>query len=283
VPKFSLDLLLACLALAVAIVLYMLDKSGKSGPLINTGLLILLAVLLVFLALSILWIPSPTAWQVWRMALAVCTAVFIVSAFGIWTWPRPSTQTTAVSSPEPPAEGPPNESAGIEFHAHILSTPPAHPPNTILGGISWKQDYTDLRLDVINGSNPAQNLNIKITLDNDEGIAAVGQLSHFPAITIFPAQDKPYRDGRALAPTGLRMMTEQGIFPPDPFDEEDSTIRHAYRIHCDNLFPESTLRLIIAAPSEVPSTIHIVGSYETSGPDGLQTHPIDITQPVSKD
>ncbi len=197
--------------------------------------------------------------------------------------------TPEVNNPEPPAEGPPDELASVEFRSHILSPPPAHQLNTILGGITWREYYADLRLDITNGPIPIQNLDIKIALDNDQGIAALGQLSDFPAVTIFPAHDMlpGGRDGQPSAPTGLRIINEDGtVSPDDPFKED--SVQRAYRIHCDNVFPESTLRFIIASvpldetKTNLPQSIHIVGSYDTKGLNGLQTHPIEITRTFSQ-
>jgi hypothetical protein len=199
--------------------------------------------------------------------------------------------TTEVEAPAP-GEGPPEEEpAKIEFRTRILSPPPAHPPDTVLAGIAWKKSYADVRLDVINGVVPIHNLDLKVILDNGQGIAGLGQLSNFPSVAIFPTEERPPR-GPPGPVVGLRVITPEGIFPADPF-KEDSTVRYAYRIHCDNIFPESTLRFIVASVpfgswqtqnsmQEAPRSIHLSGSYDTNGLAGPQTHPIDTIEILSK-
>jgi hypothetical protein len=249
--------------LAIALILLVLGwKMSARGA----NLILLLAWLIlggcVFRLPGLISLPLIPRWL---STVGVSAAIGLAIYYTLWT------SVSAISTPE---------SANIKFFAHILSTPPAHPPDTILGGIVWEQHYTDLRLDIINGSTLVQNLNIKISLDNDHLIAAVAQLSNFPSVTIFPTQDSPH-DGRPNPPRGLRAKTEQGTFPADPYKE---VVCFTYRIHCDDVFPESTVRFVIAAPAELtsteaPSTIHIVGSYESAG----QNHAIDITHSISND
>jgi len=90
--KPSVELLLAILGLVLMVALYLLDKSGKSGPFLNLLLLILIAALLVFPALSIPWIQlaPETAIKVWRASLIICAILLAVTRFGIWTWPKPT-------------------------------------------------------------------------------------------------------------------------------------------------------------------------------------------------
>jgi hypothetical protein len=77
------------LGTAVAIALYMLDKSGKSSVPLNVVLLILMALLVLHPALSVPWIWSApdVAMKMWRACLVICVLVLGVSWFGIWTWP----------------------------------------------------------------------------------------------------------------------------------------------------------------------------------------------------
>jgi hypothetical protein len=200
----------------------------------------------------------------------------------------------------------------INFNVRTLALPPAHPQGEVVGGITWDTRDTDVRLDVVNGLAAIQNLDIKISVDGDKGIVAVGQLSNFQSITTFRT-DEPF-PGRPAPPTGLRIVNDDGtIFPADPY--KGRTVQYSYRIHCDNMLPESTIRFIVAlsslmGPSPVtvinlatdgslpppqapkgqtggevgpaaPLVMHITASYETRTADGRQSHSIDVKKPIS--
>lgn len=283
------DLALGCLLVVIA---YLMNQDWVHGLILFSWILMVVSVFRMQ--------PDQELVRRFLWTMLFGAAVGLLLYYTLWTRknPVPVAETSPALSnpishePEPPAEGPTEKPASVEFRAQILSPPPAHPLNTILGGITWQKNYTDLRLDITNGSIPIQNLNIKITLDNDQGIAALGQLSNFPSVTIFPTHDN-LPGGRPSAPAGLRIMNDDGTFSPDDPFKEDSTVQYAYGIHCDNVFPESTLRFIVASvpygsderktnPPQAPRTIHITGSYDTNGPKGLQTHPIEITENVSR-
>jgi hypothetical protein len=90
--KLSIELFLAFLGLVLMIVLYLLDKSGKSVPFLNIVLLTIIVAALLCLAWFIPWIwsPSQVALRVWRASLWSCILMLAVARFGIWTWPKPT-------------------------------------------------------------------------------------------------------------------------------------------------------------------------------------------------
>src|SRR5436305_3131140 len=79
---------------AMAIALYILDKSGKTSWPLNVGLLVLMTGLMLHPALSIPWVwePLDLAMKIWRVCLVTCAVVLGVSWFAIWTWPTSSQQ-----------------------------------------------------------------------------------------------------------------------------------------------------------------------------------------------
>lgn len=78
------------LGIVVALALYFLDKSGRNNAALSVILLTVLAGLLLHPALQVPWIwSSPDlAVRVWKVALATCFVILLVSGFGIWTWPK---------------------------------------------------------------------------------------------------------------------------------------------------------------------------------------------------
>ena len=91
--KLSIEFFVGLAAsVAVAVIIYFLDKSDKTSPLLNIGLLIVIAAALIYLAWHIPWIwsPSQVALRVWRASLCICIVLLAVAWFGIWTWPRPT-------------------------------------------------------------------------------------------------------------------------------------------------------------------------------------------------
>jgi hypothetical protein len=103
--RFSVEFILSA---ALAVVLYLLDKSERSSGLLNLILLLLLSALLIRLALSVpwLWAPQNFAMRVCRITLVTASIVLAIGLFGIWTWPRQNTskqpQATATASPSTP-------------------------------------------------------------------------------------------------------------------------------------------------------------------------------------
>src|SRR6267378_3256117 len=91
-PKMPVSIDLA-VAVIVAVVIYLLDKSGKSNAFLTTGLLILTAALFIdaVLQLPSLWAGPSRAVVVWRASSVIVLVVFCVARFGIWIWPEEAT------------------------------------------------------------------------------------------------------------------------------------------------------------------------------------------------
>jgi hypothetical protein len=79
-----------CVGAAMALVLYILDKSGKGNGGLAITLLILITAFLIHPALNIPWIwsGSDPAMKAWRVCAIVCFITLAVAWFGIWTWPE---------------------------------------------------------------------------------------------------------------------------------------------------------------------------------------------------
>jgi hypothetical protein len=92
----------------------------------------------------------------------------------------------------------------LTFNVHVLKDP--HPNGLSFGGISWREHYIDIRLDILNGPVQIQNLELLIVVDRlDETqraaiqsgadpmsipnvtIRQVGQLSQIPNVAVIPA------------------------------------------------------------------------------------------------
>jgi hypothetical protein len=181
----------------------------------------------------------------------------------------------------------------VKFDAYILPTDPPYAPETKIGGITWDKHYSDVRLDITNGPVLIQNVDLSIRLDIQ--IAAVGQISEFPGVTIFPADEMP-----AIWLEGTDEKGQPITVPivPTPSNMVGSVV---YRVHCDKLFSGATLHLVIAtvamnpmtakgempdqlfAPKRAPRKIQVKGTYETSGVDGIKRFPIEFSYTFSDD
>jgi hypothetical protein len=95
------------LGTAVAIAMYILDKSGKTSVPLNLILLVLMTVLILHPTLSIPWVwGTPIlAMKVWRICLLVSIVLLSVSWFGVWTWPK-SQEAAASAKPITPSTEP---------------------------------------------------------------------------------------------------------------------------------------------------------------------------------
>jgi hypothetical protein len=101
-----------CVGTAMALVLYVLDKSGKSNAYISSSFLIFIAGLLIHPALNIPWIWSPPnkAMKVWRASAVVGLIVMVVFWFGVWTWPEsPGPRSSASTQSNHAKTAPPSE------------------------------------------------------------------------------------------------------------------------------------------------------------------------------
>ena len=154
-----------------------------------------------------------------------------------------------------------------------------YPEGSITDDAPWGVTLAGVRLDVLNGDVPIQNLDFEIRLDkdvpiNETVIFEIYQLSKFPDVTSFPVEEPP--------PLGFKATDKDGKPRPIKVRRFSST----YRVHCANVIEKSRLRFFIAStvadkdgkPSDrLPQTIDIVGSYEAPGPTGVQKYPIKIS------
>lgn len=109
VPKVSFEIGLTIAATALGMVQYFLAKSGKSTPLADVLLLIAMAALFAWAALSIPWISSSPnkVVNLWRGAVVVLVIFLAIARFGIWTWPeRPARLSPVDASVTPPSPSP---------------------------------------------------------------------------------------------------------------------------------------------------------------------------------
>ena len=87
--KETLGIFLAIIGLAVAFVLYLIDKSGKSTPVITVILLLITAGLFIWaiLILPWVWTPQSSVLRIWRVSAVSCVVLLLVVRFAIWIWP----------------------------------------------------------------------------------------------------------------------------------------------------------------------------------------------------
>lgn len=238
---------------------------------------------LISLGLLVTWGPlysqlqrSRVKWPMLSTGIAAITGAVI---FGIVWWfffQRSSGLSPPVLDEKPT----------LEFSAYIQPSDSPYPDGLIIGGIPWKMQYVDVRLDISIGPRDIQNLDLLIGLDTS--IANVGQISQFPGITAFPATEMP--------PVWLEGANEKGDSIAIPVTPSPGMARiyTVYRVRGSSLFSNTALRLVIAsvslnpptaaggipqqlfAPRRAPRTIKIEGSFQTSEVDGLHNWPVDF-------
>ncbi len=149
-----------------------------------------------------------------------------------------------------------------------------YPTGTIIGGIPWNDRYSDVRLDFTVGSVAIRNLDFAVGLDTS--IAGIGQLSEFAGVTMFPG-------GPPTPVVSLEGTDEKGnpITIPVVKRPNSNEVAPVYRVHCDALYANTVLRLVIAsvalnqpdhgklpkqlfAPRKPPRAIQLKGTFETS-------------------
>ncbi len=155
-----------------------------------------------------------------------------------------------------------------------------YPPQTILGGIVWDDKYVDVRLDIGVGAVAIQNLDFEVALDTS--IAGIGQISQFAGVTSFP-------DGRQMPSVSLEGTDDKGepITVPLVPTQGLAQIAPRYRVHCNALYSNTALHLVIAsvalnqatqgrlpeqlfAPKRSPHLIKLKGTFEAASPIEFQ-------------
>jgi hypothetical protein len=158
-----------------------------------------------------------------------------------------------------------------------------YPTGTVIGGIPWQGNLIDVRLTVITGPMPIQNLDMHIKLNEGSeekvGIAAVNETSGIPCIFLgemipgVPSLGPDQLFGEVKTDKSGNRITE-----PAPVVQIVSPM---YRVQCQYVQKNSVLKLIIAAasigsdkkaPRRFPSTLTSFGSFETNGPTGIEVH-----------
>ena len=132
----------------------------------------------------------------------------------------------------------------------------------------------DVRLNISIGSLAVRNLDFEVTLDTS--IAGIGQISQFAGVTSFPyggempAISLEGKDNKGAAVT-VPLVPTQGL----------AQIAPRYRVHCDALYSNTVLHLIIAsialnqatqgrlperlfAPKRTPRVINLKGTFEAN-------------------
>ena len=178
-----------------------------------------------------------------------------------------------------------NHESQMAFTAYLQPDAP-YPAGIPIAGIIWREEYVDIRLDLVNGPTAAQSVDFSVQLDTS--IGGIGQLSQFPNITAFPDGSPP--------PAWLQGTDTQGkpfSLPMIPVPGTAS-IAPAYRVQCLSIFANATVHFVIAsiaiAPMEngqlpkqlfgarrPPRVIRIKGKYETKNAQDTETHPIDFS------
>ena len=138
----------------------------------------------------------------------------------------------------------PKQAPSITFRAHYELAPYPRPDGVVIGGIPWQKEYTDVRLDVVNGLAELQNLDVQIDLN--ASIVATGQISQFPGVTAFSAiegfdsvqvQIKD-ENGRRFSVPVVPNTATPGL--------KTSFVSSLYRLRCERLFTNSTVNLVVA-------------------------------------
>ncbi len=173
----------------------------------------------------------------------------------------------------------------VTFGAYLQPDEP-YIDGTLLAGIVWQKQFVDVRLDIVNGAVPIQNLDFLVGLDTS--VASVGQISQLPGITAFPANAPPaaWLQGTDLNgnPVSVPMTPAPGMMQTAP----------VYRVNCSAIFANTVIHLVIAsialnppengqlpkqlfAPRRSPEFIRVTGSYETDSGNSLQKHPVEFS------
>jgi hypothetical protein len=269
--RLSFDSYLGIGGIVLTIILLVLDKAGKlKGPVLLV-LLGVAAVMTLPLALGAPWMSdaSSAMLRFSRGMLLFFLVGLAYSLLAVWISGQPENipKANLVNiAPSPP---------DVKFDAYIQpgSNNP-YPPETIIGGITWDPNYVDVRLDIGAGPVPIQNLNFEVTLDTS--IAGVGQISQFNGVTSFPNSEAPsvslIGTDEAGNPVTMPIVPRKGL----------AQIAPVYRVHCDALYGNTVLHLVIAsialnpmkpggglpdrlfAPRRAPRLIELKGSYEAA-------------------
>jgi hypothetical protein len=257
-------------------------SSHKNWPIVVRWILSIAAViLLVFMALSVVNKASeenkprehvPTAQENADATAKLLREQSSQNQKG----PIPVAPASPTSNPNKTSSLTQHSKQNVEAPQFVAYSQPDAPyaDGAILGGIVWKQNYVDARLD-ISTKQDIRNLDFFVALDTH--IAGLGQISQFPGVTAFPAEDTPPWWGVGTddkgKPVSIAVVPTPGMMQSAPI----------YRVHCSEIFPGTTVHLAIAsiainppsergelphqlfAPRRAPKEIRIKGTYEVNG------------------
>jgi hypothetical protein len=268
-----------------------LQLKYKSGLPVLWTLLLILVTVEVFLLTGI-WERIQKAYVSWgktekvpffgRVALSVSflLLLYIGSAYFLFTWVFPDPQ--------------------LKWRAVYTET--ALPTGATWNGIYWQAAYIDTQLDIVNDSDiPVHNLHLTIRTEGDLRIAKVRQMGSIPACKFQPSIIVEAASGTSVDPATGATITVRPLL-----SEKFPDLTTEYIIQCADLggrsvatfmvpvmwtSDEKTLDLDIVQtptgtpeiPRRYPKTLHVSGTYETSGPDGFDRYKVDIKVPYQRD
>jgi hypothetical protein len=172
-----------------------------------------------------------------HLILTSISAFIVAGCLGLAIWrmliPSPPPITPSIAAPK------------LEVWAMDFSD---HPPKDAnLGGIKWKDSYSDGRLYLCNNSDVAL-VNVDFWMSSNQDVEQIGLFQPYPgvnltvpvvgsdAFTVFGV------DGKPISPVAVKTNMK--------------------RIHCDKIFPHSKLEIVMAVSHrKPPEMMKIWGSY----------------------
>ncbi len=256
----------------LAVILLVLDKAGKLKGGLLIALLCLAGAMTLFLAVGNSFVlDAPTKWRVWRGLLMCSLVAFTYSGLAIWISGGTLQEASDLTAIKP----------SVILKPFVGPLDP-YPDNTNVGGVIWHSFYVDVRLDVVNGHTDIGDVDFLVRLDNS--IAGIGQISQFPGVTAFPANDTPsfclQGTNEAGAPESLPIVPKPGTMQTAPI----------YRVHCEKMLANTTIHLVVAsvalnpplapghlpdslfAPRRAPKRIQAKGTYVVGG----EKYPLEL-------
>ena len=144
----------------------------------------------------------------------------------------------------------------LTFQAYTFGLP--HFNGTILGGIRWDENQTDLRVWITNPTTDNYEA-VDIIVDTDSYIEQVGQLQTIPSCTVALAADG---EGHIVIrdSSGVQHVISVPI---------GSSLGTGYRILCDKLPARSSIQLVLATSTanherSYPTRVTIKGGYRVA-------------------
>jgi hypothetical protein len=231
-----------------------------------------------------------------KYVLSTVIAVLIVVGTFILAAIRNHPQASIVSTPPPTAPAAAAGSVGaqstdgyksqkgtsrihqaapeVTLDSHLQ--PPSYPTGFVFAGIVWDEGYSDVRLDISVGKVAIHDLDFLVQVDTT--IMGAGQITQFPGCTQFP----PSGNLSAFTILGTDGKGKNIAIPAEP-TPGNLNAAPTYRVHCDEMFANVTVRFAIAtralnppktdgslpdhlfATRRDPKFIRVDGSYKSAG------------------